>query len=112
MESVASRLDTVAECIAKILSKYVTNQTPSKRLGKVQSTLHLRKQDSPDSRNTTMDSIDARSLYSDALSLHICGDHHEFCIRHPEGSIITMLRAGDILVTIGKTLKVILRWAI
>lgn len=109
MESVASRLDTVAECIAKVLSKYLTNETPSKRLGKVQSTLHLRKQDSPDSRNTTMNSIDARSLYSDALSLHICGDHHEFCIRHPEGSIITMLRAGDILVTIGKTFKVILR---
>ncbi|KAG6511882.1 uncharacterized protein LOC121976180 [Zingiber officinale] len=105
MESVASRLDTVAECIAKILSKYVTNQTPSKRLSKVQSTLHLRKQDSPYSRNTTMDYIDATSLYPEALSLHICGDHHEFCVRHPEGSIITMLRAGDILVTIGKTLQ-------
>ncbi|XP_042419276.1 uncharacterized protein LOC122007818 isoform X1 [Zingiber officinale] len=105
MECIALRLDTVADCIAKILSKYVTDPTPTKRLREVQSTLHLRKQVSPYTTSKTLDSIETKSRNSDVLSLHICGDHHEFCIHHPEGSIIIMLRAGDILVTIGKTLQ-------
>ncbi|XP_074568209.1 uncharacterized protein LOC141824770 [Curcuma longa] len=105
MESVATRLDTVAECIACILSEHVTSQAPSKRIREAQSMLYLRKKKSPYGRNNTRESAHTSSHHCHALNLHICGDSHEFCIRHPEGSAIIMLPAGGILVTISKTLQ-------
>lgn len=107
MESVATRLDTVAECIACILSEHVTSQAPSKRIREAQSMLYLRKKKSPYGRNNTRESAHTSSHHCHALNLHICGDCHEFCIRHPEGSAIIMLPAGGILVTISKRLQVI-----
>lgn len=101
------RLQTVAECIAKILSEHITSQTPSKRIGKVQSILCLKKRESHHVRNDASELTDPKLHYSDALSLHISGEDHEFCVRQLEGSTIFMMQAGDILVTIGKPLQVI-----
>ncbi|CAL9177050.1 unnamed protein product [Musa hybrid cultivar] len=104
MENVAARLETVAECIANILSKHFVSQTPS-RVGEIHSILCLRKYESHHSRSNMREFSDAKSLSSHALSLHISGDDHEFCIRCPEGSAIFEMSAGDIVVTIGKPLQ-------
>lgn len=106
MENVAARLETVAECIANILSKHFVSQTPS-RVGEIHSILCLRKYESHRGRSNMREFSDAKSLSSHALSLHISGDDHEFCIRCPEGSAIFEMSAGDIVVTIGKPLQVI-----
>ncbi|URD97990.1 hypothetical protein MUK42_30062 [Musa troglodytarum] len=105
MENVAARMETVGECIAKILSEHVASQTPSKRIGKVQSVLCLRKYESHHSRNNMRELSDPKSLHSHALSLHIAGDDEDFCIRRAEGSAIFGMPAGDMLVTIGKPLQ-------
>lgn len=107
MENVAARMETVGECIAKILSEHVASQTPSKRIGKVQSVLCLRKYESHHSRNNMRELSDPKSLHSHALSLHISGYDEDFCIRRSEGSAIFGMPAGDILVTFGKPLQVI-----
>ncbi|THU73162.1 hypothetical protein C4D60_Mb04t19900 [Musa balbisiana] len=105
MENVAARMETVGECIAKILSEHVASQTPSKRIGKVQSVLCLRKYESHHSRNNMRELSDPKSLHSHALSLHISGYDEDFCIRRSEGSAIFGMPAGDILVTFGKPLQ-------
>ncbi|RWV79883.1 hypothetical protein GW17_00058921 [Ensete ventricosum] len=98
-------MEAVGECIAKILSEHVASQTRSKRIGKVQSVLCLRKYESHHSRNNMRELSDPKSLHSHALSLHISGDDDDFCIRRSEGSAIFGMPAGDILVTIGKPLQ-------
>ncbi|WOL04848.1 hypothetical protein Cni_G13570 [Canna indica] len=105
MENIAARLELVADCIAKVLSEHVPSQTPSKKIGKVQSILCLRKHVSHHSVSDMMKLTDAKLISSDALSLHISGDDHEFCIRRPEGSAVFLIQAGDIVVTIGKRLQ-------
>ncbi|WOL06356.1 hypothetical protein Cni_G15088 [Canna indica] len=106
MENLAARLETVAQCIANILLEHVAwSQSPSRRTGKVQSVLCLRKYESHHNAGSMRELIDAKSFLSYDLCLHISGQDHEFCIRRPEGSAIFMMPAGDILVTIGKPLQ-------
>ncbi|KAG6496239.1 uncharacterized protein LOC121992811 [Zingiber officinale] len=101
MENISARMETIAECITKILFKGATSQTTSRRFDIVQPVLCLRKYESPH-QNDTRDLTDADSLLSYALCLHICAHDENFCIRRPEGSSIFKMSAWDVLVTIGK----------
>ncbi|XP_072997091.1 uncharacterized protein [Typha latifolia] len=76
MENIAVKMETVAECIATILSKNVKKQSHSMPFNKATSILCLTKYDS--------------------------GCDEEFCLRTPECSTSFKVSAGSTLVTIGK----------
>lgn len=80
---------------------------PPKESGKLNQSSAWESKNSPYGSSNTKESTNTSSHNCDSLSLHICGDDHEFCICHPEGYAIFMLPAGGILGTIGKTLEVI-----
>ncbi|XP_072997090.1 uncharacterized protein [Typha latifolia] len=102
MENIAVKMETVAECIATILSKNVKKQSHSMPFNKATSILCLTKYDSGNlqGNQSKFDAADTPQSY--ALTLHLSGCDEEFCLRTPECSTSFKVSAGSTLVTIGK----------
>jgi len=94
-EKVTTKLEMVAESIAKILSEHVKNQRHTATLQKVYSVVCLRRHG--DSYRSSEDA---------ALSLHITGSNHKFRVHSPQSTSFT-LPSCCLLVTVGKQLEVI-----
>lgn len=90
VKKVTTKLEMVAESIAKLLSQHIGNKTPGRSFHKMQLSIIYRKNGDP-------------IILSDphALSLHITGNDHKFCIITHDSTSFA-LPNGSILVTIGK----------
>ncbi|KAM0950541.1 putative isopenicillin N synthase [Dioscorea sansibarensis] len=103
VEKFASKLDLVAECIAKILADNVKNQRHTESISKKGSVLCLRMHDLNHSEKDQRDIEELHHSY--ALSLHLSSDDHKLYFHSPKGSSSFVLPAGSVLITIREELE-------
>ncbi|KAJ6806490.1 uncharacterized protein M6B38_370920 [Iris pallida] len=102
MENMASRLETVAETITKILSENIRHKSQSTKFDQKPSVLCLRKYDKSHNNSGHLegDAHTTKGHQNHMLSL-LTGDCHKLYLHSAEASSFT-LPAGLILVTIGE----------
>ena len=107
MDTVASKMESVAKNSIRLLSDIVETPKDSAALSREASSILCLTLYNSSKSNTSWNefsSTDPRN--SHALSIHLSGGDRQICLRNQGGSSVFSLPAGSMLVTIGKQIQV------
>ena len=107
MDTVASKMESVAKNSIRLLSDIVETPKDSAALSREASSILCLTLYNTSKSNTSPNefgSTDPRN--SQALSIHLSGGDRQICLRNQGGSSVFSLPAGSMLVTIGKQIQV------
>jgi len=106
MDTVASKMESVAKNSIRLLSDIVETPKDSAALSREASSILCLTLYNSSKSNTSWNefsSTDPRN--SHALSIHLSGGDRQICLRNQGGSTVFSLPAGSMLVTIGKQIQ-------